>query len=439
MSAGFPRIAMKKLLHSFLICLLTLFAVEAAAQAPEPNRGPFPQAQLDAMLAPIALYPDSLLSQVMMAASYPRDVAEAARWSRENPELRGAEAVSAVQNSSWDPSVVSLAAFPQILAMMAERPQWTEDLGAAFVGQQREVMDTVQQLRARADAAGTLKSDDHMLVDRRGYDYAIEPASPETMYVPYYDPRQAYGNWQWPDAPPVYWNPWPGYSYAYGYDGLGWGYGITVGPGFWFGALDWPHRYVHYSSYRPWYHRGNFHGGDRWHHDGSQRWANNDGRSRAGYRDRDAYRDRGMRNQVTRPAAAVPSTLGASRARPTYRDQRELRTEPRIDAATVQRSWSPGTPAMQQRAAAPVERSAPTSVQRYAPGPAQRHAPAPVQRSAPVPMQRSAAAPVQRSAPAPVQRVAPTSRPERAERSAPAREPANHAERGSRSMQRAGG
>jgi hypothetical protein len=409
---------MKKLLNSLLVSLLTLFAAEVAAQAPEPNRGPFPQAQLDAMLAPIALYPDSLLSQVLMAASYPRDVADAARWSRENSGLQGAEAVRAVQDAPWDPSVVSLVAFPQVLAMMAERPQWTEDLGAAFVGQPREVMDTVQQLRARADAAGTLRSSDHMLVDRRGYDYVIEPSSPETVYVPYYDPRQAYGNWWWPDSPPVYWNPWPGYSYAFGYGGLGWGYGIAIGSGFWFSALDWPHRYVYYSHHRPWYHHGSYRGGDRWRHDGNRRWANNDGRSRDGGRDgryRDGNRDRGTRTQVTRPVAPTYSTQGVPRARPTYRNERP---EVRNDASALQRAPTQGAPVMQQRVA-------PTAQQRTAPAVQERAAPVVQQRAAaPVRAERAERAAPERAA------------PERT-REAPSREaPSNPAERGSRSMQR---
>ena len=439
---------MKKLLRSLLVSLL-VFTGAAAAQAPE-QRGPFPQAQLDAMLAPIALYPDSLLSQVLMAASYPGDVADAARWSRENPGLRGAEAVRAVQEAPWDPSVVSLVAFPQILAMMAERPQWVEDLGAAFVGQSREVMDTVQQLRARADAAGTLQGNDQMLVERRGQDYLIEPASAETVHVPYYDPRYAYGDWWWPNTPPVYWNAWPGYNFAFGYGGLGWGYGINVGPGFWFSALDWPRRYVRYGHHRPWYHHGHYRNGDRWRHDGNRRWAGHDGRWRDGSRDgrwrdgnrdarwrdgnqdgrwrdgnrdgrRDADRDRGTRSQVTRPVApAYSSNPGVTRARPTYRNEREPRTEPRIeqrlDATAVQRSHSPGTPAMQQRAAAP----------------------APVQRSS-APVQRSAPAPAQQQRSAPAERSERPARSERAERSAPERSresSSNPAERGSRSMQR---
>ncbi len=371
---------MKTLFRWFVLWILALFAAAAHAEAPQTRRGPFPQAQLDAMLAPIALYPDALLSQVLMAASYPRDVVDAARWSREHSGLQGEEAVRAVHDAPWDPSVLSLVAFPQILALMADRAQWTEDLGQAFMGQPREVMDTVQQLRARADAAGTLKTNDQVLVERQGYDYVIEPASPEVVHVPYYDPRSAYGAWWWPDLQPMYWGPWPSYA-------------IAIGSGFWFGALDWPHRYVYYRS-RPWYYHGrDYRHGERWRHDGNRHWAgSNDGRSR------DGQRDRGQRTAVTRPAAPSYSPNAMPRTRPTYRNERtetnaEVRN-PAYRAAPVQ-----GTAPVERRA--PVERAA-------------------VERAPSVPQ------------------AARAERPARTERAAPEpREaPSNPAERGARSMTR---
>jgi hypothetical protein len=427
---------MKNVFRSLVVSFLALFAGVAAAQPPQPQSGPFPQAQLDAMLAPIALYPDSLLSQVLMAASYPRDVADAARWSHERPGLAGAEAVRAAQDAPWDPSVVSLVAFPQILAMMAQRPEWTDDLGRAFVSQSREVMDTVQQLRARADAAGTLQSNEQMVVERQGYDYVIEPASPEVVYVPYYDPRYAYGRWWWADYPPVYWNPWPGYSYAYGYGGLGWGYGITIGSGFWFSSLDWRHRYAYYSQHRPWYHRGDFRHGDRWRHDGTRRWTNYDGRPRDGSRDgrwrdgqRDGQRDR-PRNQVTRPPAPVYSNSAVPGQRPTYRSERDAPPVTRGDATAIRREPVQGAPVMQQRVAPQdVQQQRAASVERPV---RQRVERAPVERAAPV----ERVAPVQRAAPerAPrAERAAPERARESSDRDSADRNPA---ERGSRSMQR---
>src|SRR5881409_2520845 len=151
----FIRHALKPLL------VLLVSASVAFAQTPTaPRKAPATQQELDQMLAPIALYPDSLLSQILMASTYPLEVVEAARWSRANPNLKGDEAVRAVEQNTWDPSVKSLVAFPQILQMMDEKLGWTERLGDAFLSQQALVMDTVQNLRQKAYEVGNLKSTD---------------------------------------------------------------------------------------------------------------------------------------------------------------------------------------------------------------------------------------------------------------------------------------
>jgi len=210
-----------------------------------PSRPAFTQQELDQMLAPIALYPDSLLSQILMASTYPLEFVEAARWSRANPNLKGDEAVRAVAQNTWDPSVKSLVAFPQILQMMDEKLDWTERLGDAFLAQQTQVMDTVQNLRQKAYAAGNLKSTDQVRVDRQGQTIVVESLRPDVIYVPYYDPLVVYGPWWWPAYPPVYWAPWPGYFVGPRFAvGFAWGVGIPVGVGFFFGACDWPHRHV---------------------------------------------------------------------------------------------------------------------------------------------------------------------------------------------------
>src|SRR6266545_1768008 len=213
--------------------------------APRQNRAAFTQQELDQMLAPIALYPDSLLSQILMAATYPLEVIEAARWSKANPSLKGEQAVQAVTQNAWDPSVKSLVAFPQILQMMDEHLNWTERLGDAFLAQQAQVMDTVQNLRKKAYEAGNLKSSDQVRVDQQGQTIVIEQPNPQVVYVPYYDPWVVYGPWWWPAYPPVYWAPWPGFFVSPGIAvGFAWGPGITVGAGFFFGACNWSHRHV---------------------------------------------------------------------------------------------------------------------------------------------------------------------------------------------------
>jgi hypothetical protein len=238
-----------------------------------PDRGAFAQPELDRILAPVALYPDALLSQLLMAATYPRDVAEAARWSRDHPGLEGDDAVRAVEREPWEPSVKSLVAFPEILAMMDARPDWTRRLGEAFLASEGAVMQTVQELRRRADEAGNLRSGDHIVVERTAQAYVIEQASPEVVYVPYYDPRVVYGAWWWPDYEPVFWNPWPGYAYYSGV-GFGWGRGIRLHRGFFYGGFDWGRRHLRYSGHRPYYYsNNNYWRGWREHrHDARRYW-----------------------------------------------------------------------------------------------------------------------------------------------------------------------
>ena len=164
----------------------------------------FTQQELDQMLAPLALYPDSLLSQILMASTYPLEIVEAARWVKAHPALQGDQAVKATDQYNWEPSVKSLVAFPNVLAMMDEKLDWTERLGDAFLSQQPEVMDTVQNLRQRASANGTLQSTDQVRIDQEEQNISITSPDPQVVYVPYYDPTVIYGSWWWPAYPPVY-------------------------------------------------------------------------------------------------------------------------------------------------------------------------------------------------------------------------------------------
>jgi hypothetical protein len=227
--------------------------------APPPNAAPqraFTQAELDQMLAPIALYPDALLSQVLMAATYPLEVVEAARWSRANPGLQGDAAVRAVEREDWDSSVKSLVAFPQILQRMDEQLRWTQSLGDAFLGQEAAVMDTVQQLRRRAQAAGNLQSTEQIRVQQQGPAIVIQ-SPPEVVYVPYYDPLVVYGTWWWPAYRPVVWAPWPGYARPRPGVSVGLWFGGPVGvnASFFFGDFDWGHRAVRVVRPAAYYYR----------------------------------------------------------------------------------------------------------------------------------------------------------------------------------------
>ncbi len=162
--------------------------------------------ELDQMLAPIALYPDGLLGQILMAATYPLEIVEADRWLQDpnNAALRGAQLVQALQQQQWDPSVKSLVAFPQVLGVLDGNLDWTEQVGEAFLAQQRDVMDHVQQLRNRAEAARTLISTPQQVVTGAAGDIEIAPADADTLYVPVYDPNLVFGAWPDPDAPPYY-------------------------------------------------------------------------------------------------------------------------------------------------------------------------------------------------------------------------------------------
>ena len=147
----------------------------------------FSQDELDALVAPIALYSDDLLSQVLMASTYPLEVVEADRFLKENPALYSEALNEALAEKNWDPSVQSLAAYPKVLAMMSEKLEWTEYLGEAFLEDEGRVMDTVQALRRRAQAAGNLQSTAEALVVDENETISIEPAEPDVVYVPDYD------------------------------------------------------------------------------------------------------------------------------------------------------------------------------------------------------------------------------------------------------------
>ena len=186
------------------VALLVGFLLVGTAQA-QPRI--YHQGELDAMLAPIALQPDGVVSQVLIASTYPDEVAAAAAWARANPHMRGDVALRAVENETWDPAVKALVAFPELLIRMDESPDWMRDLGQAFLEQQAQVMDTVQALRRRAQAAGNLRTTDQYSVTQEGEAIVVQPQS-QIVYVPYYNPYVVYGAWWWPHYYPVYWRPW---------------------------------------------------------------------------------------------------------------------------------------------------------------------------------------------------------------------------------------
>jgi uncharacterized membrane protein YgcG len=246
--------------RAFAICgtvIVTVFIAGTAAigQAPAPapaapaaegtaNRTPpFKKEELEAILAPIALYPDALLAQIFMASTYPLEIVEAARWSKEHPDVKGDAVAGAVQSQSWDPSVKSLVAFPTVLEKMNEKIDWTQKLGDAFLAQQKEVMQAVQVLRNKAKETGNLKSTKEVTVKEEPapagspapQTIIIESPDPEVVYVPSYNPTVVYGAWAYPYYPPYAYYP-PAY---YG-GAMFWSFtaGVIVGGAIW-GNCNW--------------------------------------------------------------------------------------------------------------------------------------------------------------------------------------------------------
>lgn len=269
--------------RSLLFFTLILFGLLVTAQSRAETTPAYTQAELDQMLAPIALYPDTVLSHVLIAATYPLEVIEAARWSIANPDLRGEEAVTRVENEDWDASVKALVAFPDLLQRMSEDLDWTRNLGEAFLVQEGDVADTVQYLRNDAYESGHLETTEQVRVVRETRYIYIEPARPQYVYIPYYDPYVVYGSWRYAAYPPVYWPRPPGLSIGVSFY---WGSRFSIAPSFYFSAFHWPVRQVvvvnhhHYRGgyfQRPYHafhgpprHRGG-HGPRRWHHDPGHR------------------------------------------------------------------------------------------------------------------------------------------------------------------------
>ena len=233
-------------------------ATPAAAAPAEPAKKPFTEAELASLLAPIALYPDNVIAQILMASTYPIEVIEAHRWQQKHKELKGDALYAEVQKQEWDDSVKSLVNAPDVLKMMDENLAWMQKIGDAFLAQQKEVFEMVQTLRNKAVDAGTLKSNEHMKVSSKPAEatatatatttvvthehetppqvIVIESSNPEVVYVPTYSPTTMYGAWGYPAYPPYYYPP------PVGYPGSGFWFGMSVGiiaGGAWGGGCCW--------------------------------------------------------------------------------------------------------------------------------------------------------------------------------------------------------
>lgn len=221
------------------LAVLLLAPSMPRAQQPGPDAPRFTLGQLEQLAAPVALYPDALLAHIIMASTYPLEIVQAARFVKANPSLRDADLDDELTKYDWDDSVKALVRFPQVLEMMNSQLEWMQRLGDAVLGQQRDVLAAIQRLRARALRAGTLKSNDHQKVIVEGPPpqtiIRIEPANPEIVYVPTYDPNVVFGDWPYPAYPPYAY--YPPYS-VIGYPELTYGFGMLVGGAIW-GGCNW--------------------------------------------------------------------------------------------------------------------------------------------------------------------------------------------------------
>src|SRR5208282_2660676 len=247
-AAGFARPRWGAKILFSLLGLILLFAmgpqyVSASQDAQAPPQGAPPPAeqappytqstpeQLQELVAPIALYPDSLVAQILAASTFPDQIVEADRWMQGNSGLQGDALGQAVDQQPWDPSVKALTGFPSVLGNMDKNLSWTSSLGDAYYNQQQDLMDAVQVMRHKAEQAGALKNPQHEVVKEDGPDIDIEPAEPDVVYVPAYNPWLIYGYpiVAWPG-----WYPYPGIWFGGPYFSFGIGFGIG-----WFGGFGW--------------------------------------------------------------------------------------------------------------------------------------------------------------------------------------------------------
>lgn len=239
------------LMRAVSLLVIALLALPVVTMAQEDDSGTqnFSKEQLAQLLAPIALYPDELIAQILMASTYPLEIVMADRWVRQNKDLQGEALARALDQQSWDPSVKSLVNFPSVLSMLSEKLDLTTKLGDAFLEQKQDVMDTIQELRRRAAAAGNLKSTDQQQVVSQDDTLIIEPVNPDVVYVPVYDPYAVYGPWWYPDYPPFYFYPVPSVVFTFGFGiTLGWPWGYA------WGGCDWRHHDIDINIHRNYVH-----------------------------------------------------------------------------------------------------------------------------------------------------------------------------------------
>ena len=279
----------------FGICLFPAFG-----QTPQPTpatatSATYAPGQMEALAAPVALYPDQLLAKVFIASTYPMEVVEAARWRQQNKTLSGTALDSALASQTWDDSVKQLTHTPEVLDMMDKQLDWTQKLGDAVLTDQAGMLKAVQRLRAKAQSNGKLTDTSQQKVVTENQTIIIQPAEPEKVYVPYYEPSSVYGPWDY--GYPAYAWP-PPYGYAYG-AGLGFVTGAIIGAAFWNNNCNWGGGNLQVNNFNN-FNNINNRGGQNWQHNASHRRGA-------------AYGNQGLRNKYGR------GELGGANGRRDFR------------------------------------------------------------------------------------------------------------------------
>ena len=228
----------EKFVTALIVVFVSTMVIPPGTLGQQAGQPVFKPEELEQILAPIALYPDSLLAQIFMASTYPLEVVQADRWAKQNTTLKGDVLTAALEKQPWDPSVKSLVNFAQVLTMMSEKLDWTQKLGDAFLAQQKDVMATVQTLRKKAYEAGNLKTTKEQKILVEQETIVIESASPQVVYVPTYNPTVVYGTWASPSYPPASYYP-PGYSAGTVLLSFGAGMALGAAWGYAWGHNDW--------------------------------------------------------------------------------------------------------------------------------------------------------------------------------------------------------
>ncbi|MBI5056046.1 MAG: DUF3300 domain-containing protein [Nitrospirae bacterium] len=304
----------------------------------------FGEEELAQMLAPIALYPDSLIAQILMASTYPLEVVEAERWLNQHKDLKGDALNDALKEKTWDPSVKSLCHFPDVLFAMSDKLDQTGKLGDAFISQEDEVMAAIQKLRRKAEEQGNLKTTKEQQVIIEKEIIRIEPAAPEVVYVPVYDPLYVYGPWWYPAYPPYYWYYPPGFVFTSGV--IWFGPRVSIGIGFfpwvWF---DWPYHHIYVDIHKT----SRFHRFDRRRDFDRRVWVHNPSHRRGvAYRDRTTSQRYGSRPSRVSPAS--PEMRGYPGRRMERQDGRPIERREGV---------TPKARSERERSRAPVVRDTP--------------------------------------------------------------------------------